>query len=199
MGLPEKKRPHYTYADYATWDDDKRWELIDGEPCAMAAPSVDHQTIIGELYGQLWQFLKDKPCRVFVAPLDVLLNAEDVDDSDVFQPDIVVICDRSKIIKKGCNGAPDMVIEILSPTTARRDRIKKFNKYLHAGVREYWIVDPDEKTIQVFILENGRYIATGYAPAAEGENEEKSGNDTISVHILEGCTINLLDVFKNVG
>jgi len=197
MGLPEKKR-HYTYADYATWDDDKRWELIDGEPYAMAAPDANHQRISGNLCRHLANFLYGKPCEVFSAPFDVMLNAGDVDDSDVVQPDIVVICDRSKIIKKGCNGAPDMVIEILSPSTANHDKIKKFNKYLHVGVREYWIVDPRYKDVQVFILENGRYFATVYAPATEGENEEESGNDTIPVHVLEGCTINLQDIFKNV-
>ena len=182
MGLPEKKQ-HYTYADYCTWGDDERWELIDGVPYAMAAPSRTHQRIIGELHGQLWQFLKSKPCEVYVAPFDVRLNAAG-DDDDVFQPDISVICDEAKLDEKGCNGAPDMVIEILSPSSLKHDKFLKFNKYQRAGVREYWIVDPDSKTVQAHILENGRYFVTSYSEV-----------DTIPVNVLEGCKISLSDVF----
>ena len=181
MGLPEKKQ-YYTYADYLTWDDDERWELIDGVPYAMASPSTTHQRICGELYGQLWQFLKGKPCEVFIAPYDVRLNATEEDDT-VVQPDLVV-CDDAKIDDKGCNGAPDMVIEILSPSTAAHDRFRKFITYQNAGIREYWIVDPDYRTVQVHILENGRYFIKIY-----GETE------TIPVHILDGCEINLSGVF----
>ena len=183
MGLPKKKR-HYTYADYCTWDDDERWELIDGEPCAMTAPAITHQRISRELSGQLWQFLKGKPCEMLSAPVDVLLNAAGNDDDDVFQPDIIVVCDEAKLGEKYCNGAPDMVIEIVSPSTAPHDKVRKFNKYLRAGVREYWIVDPADKTVQVYILENGKYLATNYGEA-----------DTIPAHVLEGCKIRLSDVF----
>jgi len=117
----------------------------------------------------------------------VRLNALGDDDDDVFQPDLVIICDRTKIDDKGCNGAPDMVIEILSPSTAMRDKLLKFNEYQRAGVREYWIVDPDTKTVQVFILENGQYLAKSY-----GET------DTISVSVLKSCEISLPDVFAYI-
>jgi len=96
----------------------------------------------------------------------------------------VVICDRAKIDDKGCNGAPDMIIEILSPSTAKHDRLLKFNKYQRAGVREYWIVDPADKTVQVHILENGRYFTTSFGEAG-----------AVPVHVLEDCEIVLPDVF----
>jgi len=184
MGLPEKKQ-RYTYADYCAWDDRERWELIDGVPHAMSpAPSTIHQRISGRLYRQLANFLDGKPCEVFYAPFDVRLNAMGNEDGDVFQPDLVIICDQVKIDDKGCNGAPDMVIEILSPATARRDKLLKFNKYQRAGVREYWIVDADSRTVQVHILENGRYFTTSYGEA-----------DKIAVNVLEGCEIGLSEIF----
>lgn len=174
----------YTYADYCVWDDGERWELIEGVPYAMSpAPTPAHQGISGNIHNQLYNFLKDKPCKLFTAPFDVRLNADD-DDNTVVQPDLVVICDRSKIDDKGCSGAPDMVIEILSPSTVRHDRIVKLELYRHAGVREYWIVDPDTKTAQVCTLENGRYFVKGYTDA-----------DTAPVSVLPGCEINLRDVF----
>ena len=186
MSLPElKKDQRYTYSDYCTWDDNKRWELIDGVPYAMSpAPSPVHQRILMELAGQLFIFLKDKPCEVFTAPFDVRLNALD-DDDDVVQPDIFVVCDHEKIDDKGLNGAPDMVIEILSPSTSRRDKVLKLNAYQRAGVREYWIVDPADKTVQVFILDNGRYLAASHAET-----------DIVTVHVLEGCEISLPNVFS---
>ena len=182
--LRQDKR--YTYADYYAWEDGKNWELIDGIPYAMSpSPSRTHQRILVELLGQFRDFLKGKPCEVFPAPFDVRLNALGNDDFDVFQPDILVVCDEAKLDEKGCNGAPDMVIEILSPSTAMRDRLLKFNAYQRAGVREYWIVDPDSTTVQAFILENENYIARSYGEA-----------DTVSVHVLEGCEISLTDIFS---
>jgi len=174
----------YTYEDYASWDDDKRYELIDGVVYLMSpAPTSEHQLISGELYGQLYNYLKGRPCRVFSAPFDVRLNF-DGDDKTVVQPDILVVCDRSKIVKAGCNGAPDLVIEILSPSSGNRDRLLKFNKYLQAGVREYWIVDPECRVVEVYTLESGRYAISVY-----GED------DTVDVHVLEGCQIVLPEVF----
>ena len=188
MGLPEKKqqkKQRYTYADYRSWNDNERWELIAGVSYAMfPAPSPVHQRISGRLHRQFANFLDGKPCEVFYAPLNVRLNGLGDDDYDVFQPDLVIIYDQTKIDDKGCNGAPDMVIEILSPATARRDKLLKFNKYQHAGVREYWIVDADSRTVQVHILENGRYFTTCYGEA-----------DKIAVHVLEGCEISLSSVF----
>ena len=181
--FPIDKR--YTYADYASWDTEERYELIDGVPYLMAAPSDTHQRILGNLHGQFWNFLKGKPCTIRLAPYDVRLNAAGDSDGDVVQPDIVVICDRAKLDDKGCNGAPDVVIEILSPSNSRHDRVRKFNKYLRAGIREYWIVDPDDKVVMVSILDNGRYYCTAY---------DETG--TVPVQALGGCEISLPDVFS---
>jgi Uma2 family endonuclease len=174
----------YTYADYASWDTEDRYELINGAPYLMAAPSDAHQRINGNLFVQFHNFLKGKPCKIRISPYDVRLNA-DAGDDVVVQPDIVIICDSTKISEKGCTGAPDLIVEILSPTSAGRDKLLKFNQYLKAGVREYWIIEPESKTVQAFILENGRYIATSY-----GET------DTVPVQILEDCEISLPDVFN---
>ena len=179
-----KPEEYYTYADYITWDDDKRWELINGIAYAMSAPTSRHQEILGELYYQLRGFLKGKPCKVYVAPFDVRLNADTKDDT-VLQPDVLVICDREKITKAGSVGAPDLVIEILSPSTAIHDKVVKLNLYKQHGVREYWIVDPDSKTVSTHILDNDRYYVSAYAET-----------DTPQVHVLEGCTINLAEVFS---
>ena len=186
MALPEEKEcQHYTYADYCQWDDGERWELIDGVSYLMSpAPLRTHQGISMELSRQLATFLKGKLCEVYAAPFDVRLNA-DTDDDTVVQPDLLIVCDRSKLDDKCCVGAPDMVIEILSPSSGRYDKLVKFQTYQNAGVREYWIVDPDTRTVQACILENGKYVLTMYGDA-----------DIAPVHILEGCTINLRDVFE---
>ena len=182
---PFKKDEHYTYADYCTWGDDVRSELIEGVSYMMSpAPTWRHQGILFDLAGQLRSFLKGKTCKAFTAPFDVRLNADTYDDT-VLQPDIVVICDRSKLSGTGCIGAPDMVIEILSPSTAVNDKVLKFNQYLQAGVREYWIVDPDTRTVSVHVLKDGEYMTRAYA-----------GADTVPVYVLEGCTISLPDVFE---
>jgi Uma2 family endonuclease len=186
MPLPKEKQ-WFTYADYCKWDDSERWELIDGEAYAMApAPGSNHQGISFHIARQLGNFLAGKQCKVFTAPFDVRLNA-DTDDDTVVQPDIVVICDKSKININGCVGAPDMVIEILSRSSVKHDKVLKFYTYQRAGVREYWIVDPDSKTVSAYILDDGKYIANAY-----GETDEAP------VRVLEGCTINLPDVFADI-
>jgi Uma2 family endonuclease len=137
------------------------------------------------LHRQLANFLKGKSCKVFVAPFDVCLTGLGDDDTTVVQPDVLVICDKSKLVDgKRCNGAPDMAIEVLSPSTMRRDLFLKLNKYKVAGVREYWIVSHDEKAVNVHILINGQYIINTYGH-----------DDTIPVSILDGCDIALSDVF----
>ena len=174
----------YTYADYLTWDDGQRYELIDGMPYALAAPGVAHQRASIAILLQLGQFLKGHPCQLLSAPFDVRLDA-DHGDATVVQPDILVVCDRSKLKDgKSCVGAPDLAIEILSPSSEGHDMVVKFNTYLRAGVREYWIVNPGGKTVSVYVLENGRYVSSAY-----GET------DMVPVHILEGCAIQLSDVF----
>ena len=179
----EEPARKYTYKDYLNSDDDIRYELIDGVIYMMSSPSQAHQDISGELYGRLWNFLRGKPCKVYHAPFDVLLNADTTDDT-VLQPDLLVVCDMAKLDGKSCVGAPDMVIEILSPSTSKKDRIIKLNRYLQAGVREFWIVDPDDKGVTVYILKNGEYIVRAY-----------EDTDIAPVHVLDGCRINLPEVF----
>lgn len=177
----------YTYADYAGWGDDERWELIDGIAYAMApGPSEPHQGVSNELARQLSNHLHGKQCKVRTAPFDVRLNADGADDT-VVQPDTVVICDSSKIIKTGGIGAPDLVIEVLSPSSMRHDMHRKFYAYKKAGVTEYWIVNPATRTVQTHILNSGEYITHVYAD-----------DDEVSVRVLEGCTITLKDVFADM-
>ena len=170
----------YTYADYVTWDDDIRYELIDGIAYMMSAPTINHQSISMELSRQFANFLIGKSCKVFAAPCDVCLNGLSDSDDTVVQPDILVVCDDSKIDDKRCNGAPDLIIEILSPASINHDRFRKLNKYLKAGVREYWIVDPEINDITVHILERDKYVLTVY-----------NKNDVLPVHVLKGCNIDL--------
>ena len=179
-----KKEERYTYADYYSWDDGKRLELIDGVAYEMPlAPGRRHQQTIGAFHLQIGSFLEGKPCKVYMAPLDVRLNADGADDT-VVQPDVLVVCDRAKLDEHGCKGAPDLVIEVVSPPSASRDFIKKFQVYLRAGVREYWVADPHEKVVQVFMLEDGRYAASAF-----------EGEDKIPVGVLPGCVVDLRDVF----
>jgi Uma2 family endonuclease len=181
---------YYTYADFLEWDESERYEIMDGEAFMLAAPDRFHQEISRNLFMQIADFLKGKPCQAYYAPFAVRLNpAEDLSDDIVLQPDIVVVCDSSKLDKKGCNGAPDLVVEIMSPSTARYDRLVKYQKYQKAGVREYWIVDPETKSVQACSLEQGprgetRYVVTMY---------DDTGKAPVSV--LPGCDIDLKEVF----
>jgi Uma2 family endonuclease len=188
--LALKREERFTYGDYLTWDDDERWELIDGSPYNMSpAPTVAHQLILGELYFQFSAWLKDKRCRPYLAPFDVRLpEAGESDDQveTVVQPDLSIICDKLKVDKAGCRGAPDLVVEILSPGTARKDLTVKFARYERAGVREYWIVDPEGKTVRVFMLgPDGRY----------GRPQAFVDGDSVKVGIFPDLEIALAAVF----
>ncbi|GHV53181.1 hypothetical protein FACS1894216_10700 [Synergistales bacterium] len=144
----------YTYGDYRTWDDDTRWELIDGEAfCMSPAPNSCHQLLLIALGGELRNHFKGKACKVFAAPLDVLLPSGDEGEDDivnVVQPDIMIVCDRSKIHFRGIIGAPDVIFEILSPSTSKRDMSVKFELYERSGVREYFVVDPYGESVTAF-------------------------------------------------
>ncbi|MDR2095401.1 MAG: Uma2 family endonuclease [Treponema sp.] len=182
---PEPRQTGYTYADILKEDESGRYELLDGEAFMMAPPSRMHQEILGELFTQLHNFLKGKPCKVYPAPFGVrLFPKKDNSDNTFFEPDITVVCDHSKLDDQGCNGAPDMVIEILSPSTARYDLLYKLNKYIQAGVQEYWIIDPQDKILHVYTLEQGYYKISNYNP-----------DDTVPVTVLPGCLIDLSAVF----
>jgi len=153
----------YTYADYLTWRFDERVELIRGWISRMSpAPLVNHQRVLMSLSNQIYSYLKEKSCEVFVAPFDVRLtnkrkSVPNKSITSVVQPDISVICDPEKLDTKGCIGAPDWIIEILSPGNTRKEMKEKFSLYEENGVREYWIVDPVHLMIQVFDLKNDKY------------------------------------------
>ena len=190
----------YTYADYLTWLDDKSRELINGFIHMMSAPLRIHAEVSYNILLNLGAILKQNKgkCKVYPAPFDVRFpkNGETADDKiyTVVQPDICVVCDLSKLDKRGCCGAPDMIVEVLSPSTNKRDFNDKFNLYEEHGVKEYWIVNPDSKNINVFILqENGKYdVGTIY----ELEERLESGVDTkMPIHIFDNYKVDLKDIF----
>jgi Uma2 family endonuclease len=190
---------HYTYADYLGFDDDFRAEIIDGALFVMDPPATYHQDISMNLSVLLGNFLAGKPGKVYAAPFGVrLFPREDHSDKTVLEPDLVVLCDRTKLDQRGCNGAPDMVIEILSPSTARKDVLLKFYKYLRAGVREYWVIDPDTKTVQVNLLDQDRYDTKtyrGFDPEMMDEADRRYAQESIPVTVLPGLVMNLEAIF----
>lgn len=162
MALPRRDALHHTYADYLTWSDDERIELINGfayvrEP---PAPSRSHQELVGELYHQVRLALEGKGCRAYVAPFDVRLpkhgEADDQIDT-VVQPDVLVVCDLEKLDERGMRGSPDWIAEVLSPSTSGHDQIVKLPIYEQAGVRELWLIHPIDRTLTIHRLEGGRY------------------------------------------
>ena len=161
MGLALRTEKHYTYADYLQWPDETRYELIDGEAFLMSpAPLVEHQEIAGEVFRQLANQLDGQPCRPYIAPVDVRLPRTDEADAaidTVVQPDVLVVCDPGKVDRRGVRGAPDWLLEVLSPSTAAHDQIAKRRTYERAGVREYWLVHPSDRTLTVYVLDNGQY------------------------------------------
>ena len=188
MALPAEKE-RYTFADVLTWEENERAEIINGEAVMMAPPTTAHQLISGEIFRQLANYLEGKKCRVIPAPFAVRLFEKDGDSPDdvdtMVEPDISVICDRGKLDGKGCKGAPDMVVEILSPSTRRHDRLVKLGLYQRAGVREYWIVDPENRAVQVFTLTDGLLLP----------HEDYGREDVAKVNVLDGCFIELSKVF----
>jgi len=187
----------YTYADYLTWADNKMRELLNGFIRLMSpAPKLTHAIVASRLGNYLFNHIEktDGRCMVFYAPFDVRFptcpdNTADNQIYTVLQPDICVVCDTSKLDEKGCMGAPDMIVEILSLSSQRYDLNEKFNIYEAGGVKEYWVVSPKEKGINVFILQNnGKYDAgTVY-----------EDNTHVPVQTLKGLTICTKTLFKNV-
>lgn len=149
--------PRFTYGEYVQWQGDNRWELIDGIAFDMSpAPSRLHQDVVLGVGRQLADKLEGGPGRVYLAPFDVRLPEADEDDDEIItvvQPDVSVICDASKLDRAGCRGAPDFILEVGSPRTAVRDRLQKRALYERHGVREYWIIDPDERELLVYRLD----------------------------------------------
>jgi Uma2 family endonuclease len=160
MSIAEQLSKAYTYADYSQWPDGERWELINGDLYAMTSSSRLHQDIVFELSAQIRNYLQGKPCKGYTAPFDVRLpykNEADALVETVVQPDLSVICDQSKLDKLGCRGAPDWIIEVLSPSTALRDMNTKRSLYQQHGVQEYWIVHPEERWLMVYRLDDQGY------------------------------------------
>lgn len=184
---PEKT---YTYADYLRWVFDERVELLRGRLSQMAAPNRSHQSISGNLFYAIKKALWRSECKVYSAPFDVRLthysHKKNKEINTVVQPDICVICDPSKLDAKGCVGAPDLIVEILSPGNSRKELKDKFEIYQESGVLEYWIVSPIEKSVQVFRLnEAGQYY--GIAPFVEG--------DDMTTPIIPNMVVSLTEVF----
>ncbi len=148
------RQGHYTLDDYFSLPDDQRVELIDGVFYDMASPAGLHQLIAGEVYRQISNFLLERSasCMALISPLDVQL---DEDDRTMVQPDVLILCDRDKLKKGRVFGAPDFVLEVLSPSTGRKDSFLKLHKYANAGVREYWIIDPYREKLLVYYFEEG--------------------------------------------
>ncbi len=192
LNLDMNKR--YTYADYLTWMDDVRRELYDGFIRLMTpAPSMRHQEISFNLSGILRYYLKDKKCKGFAAPCDVRFSKSkrQKDNKQIFtvlQPDLFVVCDLTKIEDNSCLGAPDFVIEIVSAKNSKRDIHDKFEIYQEHGVREYWIVFPNDENVSVFVLdEDGKFQFKGMF----------AGDDKIPVHIFNGdLEVDLTEVFE---
>lgn len=183
----------YTYADYLTWQWGEMSELIKGKIYKMSpAPGSLHQKVSGEIFRQLANFLKGKRCQVFSAPFDVRLpstrkNQADKEITTVVQPDLCVVCDPSKIDTRGCLGAPDWIVEILSNNTSSKDLREKFDVYEEAGVNEYWVVHPQEQTVLAYTLSvNGKY---------QGILKPYIRTDRVSPITLPDLTIELSEVF----
>lgn len=153
MGLPARKQGEFRFADYQSWPERERWQLLDGTAYAMAPPNWAHQQVVVELSGQLRDALKGNPCRLSIAPTGVRLpRANEADDNvrTVFEPDLLVVGDGSKIDSRGIRGAPDVVIEVLSPSTASFDQIEKRQAYERAGVRELWLIDVGNGSVMIY-------------------------------------------------
>ena len=190
--LLQEPEANYSYADYLKWTFEERVELIKGKIFKMSpAPQRRHQKVDVILVAKIYSYLEGKRCEVYTAPFDVRLpkNPKDPDDKikTVVQPDICVICDADKLDEAGCKGAPDLIIEILSPATAKKDLKDKFHLYEENGVKEYWTVYPGEGIIEIFELKDNRYLSTG----------KYMGGDTIRSKILPNIALNLEEVFRD--
>ncbi len=183
----------YTYADYFKWRFEERVELIKGRIFRMSpAPNRMHQKLSGHIFTRLSVFLDGKKCQVYSAPFDVRLPRKSKEDREiitVLQPDICVICDHEKLDERGCVGAPDLVVEILSPGNNSKELKHKYEVYEESGVREYWVVSPQDQTFTVYKLVNDSFQATRIM--VEG--------DVVKSVAIEGFSLDLSDLFKNLN
>ena len=193
MGIPIRNEERaFTYADYLAWPEDERWELINGTAYDMSpAPNRGHQGIVGEIFRKIADYLDGKPCDVYVSPFDVRLSAEkDAADDEIInvvQPDVSVYCSEEKLDDAGAVAAPDIAVEVLSPSTSVKDQREKLRLYERFGVKEYWIIDPANKTLSVYSVSGGGSYGT---PAVYGPE------DTFTSGVLEGFELDLSGVFS---
>jgi Uma2 family endonuclease len=194
-----REERHYTYRDYASWPEGERWELIDGVAYSMSpAPGANHQRISGEMQGSLLVWLKQHvgDCEVFDAPFDVLLPSDAAQEEDevdtVVQPDVLVVCDPAKVTPRGCRGAPDLVVEILSPWTSHKDQLIKHELYARHGVREFWVVDPGNRCARIYRLD------AEASPRRFGEPVIVAENGRLESSVLSGFAIGLDELFARV-
>lgn len=191
MGLALRDQQRHTYREYCTWPEDVRYELIDGQAYAMSpGPNRRHQEIGFEVARQIADALEGTGCRVYVAPFDVRLprGTEADDDIDtVVQPDLMVVCDRAKLDDRGCRGAPDWVIEVLSPSSAGHDQILKRAVYERHGVKEYWLIHPVDRVVTVYRLVDGAY----------GKPDIYELKDTLACGILPEAVIDWARVLRD--
>lgn len=180
----------YTYADYLTWRFQERVELIMGKIFKMSpAPTSQHQHLTTAISSGIFQFLKNKTCKVFSAPFDVSLPDASGINNTVVQPDITVVCDQSKIKQDGCHGAPDLVVEVISKSSVKKDLHEKFTVYEHARVKEYWIVNPNDRSLIIFLLDaTGHYLPS--KPLTRGDKAHSS--------VLPGFELDLDELFIDV-
>jgi Uma2 family endonuclease len=188
----------FTYGDYRQWDDGERWELIEGQAWSMSpAPRRSHQKLSLWLARKLADFLEGHPCEVYEAPFDLLLPEGDEDDDEVatvVQPDILVFCDKSKLTEAGARGAPTFIIEILSPSTSKKDLNEKFRLYERHGVREYWVVDPDAQAIHAWSLDEHRRFGRERLHLAQASRAPGAGPLVVST-ALEGFSVDSGELF----
>lgn len=181
-----KEQGEYTLEDYYKLPDDPRMELIDGVLYDMTAPTSGHQLIIGFIYAQLFNHVATHKgsCLPMVSPVDVQL---DCDDKTMVEPDLLIVCDRDKVIDRCVYGAPDFIIEVLSRSTKKKDAVIKLNKYLNAGVREYWMIDPMKKKVIVYDFEHDEY------PVLYGFDAK------VPVQIWDGeCVIDFQELYEHI-
>lgn len=189
-GIPYEGK--YSYADYLTWQLDEMVEIIKGKLFKMtAAPSRIHQKVAAKLFYRLYGFLEEKPCEVYSAPFDVRLPKTSMRNEDIYtvvQPDICVICDKNKLDDAGCIGAPDLIVEILSPGNNKKELKNKYEVYQESGVREYWIIHPNEQTLMIYSLHNGHFVPSRLF----------TSGDIVTSEVLSGFSLDLEDFFKDM-
>lgn len=183
----------YSYADYLTWQMDEMVEIIKGKvfKSAAAAPKRVHQEVALKVARKLGDYLEKKSCKIFVAPFDVRLPVKSKRNEDIYtvvQPDICVVCDRSKLDEAGCLGAPDLIIEILSPGNNRKELKYKYEVYEESGVKEYWVIHPNEQTLLIYTLTSGKYIPSRLF----------THGDIVNSECIEGFSLDLEYVFSDL-